>query len=452
MNKIERITLLAFFLLSKLLTAQQNNLAADYGFSCGSGFYQLIDNQLQSLSIDGQGTAQWKPIRPPFDRPLSAIAYCLDDDFMYSIDTLTHELIRIYQSGAVQPLGVPRHVSTKALLETQLTIGEIGQGIFCAYTPQENKFYWIDLATNTFVTTETGINSQLTNLAYCSTRQLFCSVDAKARFYFWDPISKKPFAGTQMMNLPSTKAGEVSHLWVTENERFFATRKNGRAFYELNEQSGMPYNYANLLLKRGGDETSCAAAPPPVLLEEEVLEFRLEAPKKDRIRLSWTGVHEYTTARYYIEHSLDHKKWKEVGEKPSNGPNTYQNPYGALSPYQEGKTNFYRLKKVSKYGRKLGYSRTIMSGEWSTMPSILVSPKIAMANAALAVCVKNHQNTILNLSLWDGYGQLIYEKEQPILCSEITLNLELTNCFVGWHEVRIQTAVGVQREWIWVQQ
>lgn len=435
-----------FIFVSTLVTAQKNVLLSNYTFSCTSGFYQLINNQLNLLSVDAKGKIEWQPVLPKFERPLSAISYCLEDDFMYSFDTLNHELLRIYQSGTIQSLGIPKHETSNALLNTQLTIGEIGQGLFCAYSPNESLLYWVNIEKNTFVTTTVWLDERVLNMVYIPRRNVFCTVGRNSTFYFWDPVSKKEIKGGLITDLPHTEG----HLWITKEERFFATRRAGKVFYELDAHKGMAYRYSSPLLPTTGDATSCVNASAPSFIGEEVLELKLDSPKRDRIMLRWIGINEYTAARYIVEHRLDGNLWKEVNRKPSNGINNYQNPYGALCPYKEGVANYYRLKKIAHYGNRTTYSQTVVWRD-KKEKQFIVSPIITLGNRALSLFFSGYQDEYLTIRLLNSYGQIVYEKKEQLISPELTLSLPIANFLTGNYTLTVISNAATEQIRIWLQ-
>lgn len=445
--------LLCYLIPFYIHAQKQPQPLASYGFACEQALYKLINNQLNLLSTKGDGRIQWKPILPPFERPLTVLSYCLEDNFMYSVDSLTHELIRIYKSGALQPLGIPVHALTKAPLEAELTVGELGEGLLCAYAPKQHLLYWIDIKNNTFVTSSVATKEKWTNVTYCSTRKLFCYLGNNSTLYLLNPKTKQMSTEVAFMQLPNALKEGGSNLWSLQKGRLFATRRKGRFFYELDAEQKMAYTYGTELKPSDGDVTSCPNGGLPAFIEADVLEFKLDPPKVDQVIVRWTAVREYTNAAYNIEHSVDQRVWSSVNWKPSYGANVYQNPYGALVPYKKNALNYYRLKKNHQYGGKTVYSHTLVLGKdkKQALKEVLISPKILLDNTALVLYFDNYKGEQLHISLSDIYGVLLLEKEQPIFSSELTLSLDIEPYKTGWYLLSIQNQKGVQQEWVWIQ-
>jgi hypothetical protein len=444
------ITILLLLSYSIIALAQKED-KNPYQFDCEGAFYQMINNQLHTFSVDATGHFFWAAILPPFTRPLSALSYHLEDGFMYSFDTLTYELVRIYQSGAIQPLGVPTNETTNEQLKTKLTIGEIAEGLFCAYAPDEDKLYWVDIDKNTFVITPPLVGGTFTNLAYHPIKKILYSIGSNSRLYTLSPINKQAYESHPMVGLSRGPKGAPGNLWITVDGRLFVTRAKGTSFHELNEESTIAYSSKEKLRKTEGDGTSCPQAYAPAIIDDEILEWKSDKPNRGRIMLRWKGVHEINNKSYVVEQSIDNKNWKAREEKPSPGLKVYSNPYGSLSYYTKEKINYYRLKKTYNYGRKLMYSRTIAINLDVSQPNIILSPKTSFDNHALALYVSGNQGAVLEIEILDINGHVIRKKEQPILEPEITLSFDVHKFPTGFYFLNIKTPKGVKKDWFWVQ-
>lgn len=439
-------------LLIGIQSAAQKNRSQDiYDFSCTNGLYQLIDNQLNVLSVDGRGGIVWTPILPKFERPLSALAYCEEDGFMYSFDTVSHELLRIYASGAIQPLWVPVEEKSKSHLNTQLTKGALVEGVFCAYAPQEDSLYWVNIRTGKFVKSYNPVGGAFTNLAYHPIKKMLYTIGVKSRIQYLDPATKDIAIGNRIVDLPEVYSSQGTNTWMTQEGRIFVTRKGGTYFAEINEKEGMHYRYQNPLPQTIGDATNCAAARVPAFIQSDVLDLRLDVPKQDRIMLYWTGVHEYNNTQYIVEHSLNHKEWVESAQKPSIGLNNYQNPYGARLPFQANQDNYYRLKKVYKDGNRVVYSPSVILLKEPTKAQFLLSPKVLLEKTVLSLYVNASKGESLQVSMKNSYNKLVYRRICQVLAKEAQFSLETKSLIGGMYEVEIISSKGIYQEWIWVQ-
>ncbi|MBL4651164.1 MAG: hypothetical protein JKY03_15650 [Aureispira sp.] len=451
MNQLTYRVFFVLLLIGTQSVAQKNTVNESYDFSCTSGLYQLINNQLNILSANGRGEIGWVPILPEFERPLSALAYCEEDGFMYSFDTATHELLRIYKSGSIQPLWVPIEEKSGVLLKTQLTKGALIEGVFCAYAPQEDSLYWVNISTGKFVKSYNPINGAFTNLAYHPIKKLLYSIGVKSRIQYLDPRTKDIAIGKKIVDLPEVYSSKGTNTWMTKGGRIFVTRKKGTYFAEINEEEGMRYRYQNLLTQTVGDGTSCSAADAPVFIQAEVLEFKLDVPKQDRIMLYWIGVHEHSNTGYILEHSIDHKKWTESARKPSIGLNNYQNPYGARVPFQVSQDNYYRLKKVYKDGNRVAYSPSVMILKEPTQAQFVLSPKVLFGKAVLSLYANAQEGESVQVLIKNTYNEVVFSNNYQVLASEVTLSLALESVAKGMYQVQIISAGESYQEWIWIQ-
>lgn len=451
MNQLTYPVCFVLLLFGIQSVAQKNTSQESYDFSCENDLYQLIDNQLNILSVDGRGAIVWIPILPKFERPLSALAYCEEDGFMYSFDTTSHELLRIYASGAIQPLWVPVEEKSKNHLSTQLTKGALVEGVFCAYAPQEDSLYWVNIRTGKFVKSYNPMGGAFTNLAYHPIKKMLYSIGVKSRIQYLDPATKDIAIGNRIVDLPEVYSSKGTNTWMTQEGRIFVTRKGGTYFAEINEKEGMQYRYQNLLPQTIGDGTNCAAARVPAFIQSDVLDLRLEPPKQDRIMLYWTGVHEYNNTQYIVEHSLHHKEWTESAQKPSIGLNNYQNPYGARLPFQANQDNYYRLKKVYKDGNRVVYSPSVMLLKEPTKTQFLLSPKVLFGRAVLSLYVNAYEGTSLQVSIKNLCNKVVYSTVYQVMAREVTFSLETKSLAEGMYEVEIISSKGIYQEWIWVQ-
>lgn len=451
---MRQLTYRIFFVLILIGTqsiAQKKTINKSYDFSCTTGLYQLIDNQLNVLSVNGSGAIAWVPILPEFERPLSALAYCEEDGFMYSFDTATHELLRIYKSGAIQPLWVPVEEKSGVLLNAQLTKGALIEGVFCAYAPEEDRLYWVNINTGKFVKSYNPISGAFTNLAYHPIKKMLYSIGAKSRIQYLDPETKDIAIGKRIIDLPEVYSSKGTNTWMTKDGRIFVTRSGGTYFAEINEADRMRYRYKSLLTKTIGDGTSCSAADAPAFIQADVLELRLDKPKQDRIMLYWIGVHEHSNARYILEHSLNHKEWTESAQKPSIGLNNYQNPYGARVPFQANQDNYYRLKKVYKDGNRVAYSPSVLILKEPTKAQFVLSPKVLLGRKNLSLYANASKGKRVQVLIKNAYNEVVFNQNYQLLAREVTLSLALESLANGMYQVEIISPEGIYREWIWIQ-
>jgi hypothetical protein len=73
MNQLTYRIFFILFLIGTQSIAQKKTIYESYDFSCTTDLYQLVNNQLNILSVNGRGEIAWVPILPEFERPLSAL-------------------------------------------------------------------------------------------------------------------------------------------------------------------------------------------------------------------------------------------------------------------------------------------------------------------------------------------------------------------------------------------
>jgi hypothetical protein len=206
-----------------------------------------------------------------------------------------------------------------------------------------------------------------------------------------------------------------------------------------------------LLTKTIGDGTSCSAANAPAFIQADVLELRLDKPKQDRIMLYWIGVHEHSNTRYILEHSINHKEWMESAQKPSIGLNNYQNPYGARVPFQANQDNYYRLKKVYKDGNRVAYSPSVMILKEPIQAQFVLSPKVLFGRKNLSLYANAPRGKMVQVLIKNAYNEVVFDNVYQLLAREVTFSLALESLVNGMYQVEIISAVGIYREWIWIQ-
>lgn len=440
----------SIILIAFLFTIISSSFAQEktYSFDCNGDFYQLMGNQLHALSVDKMGNYLWQPILPPFQQPLGALGYCLEDGFMYSIDTASRELLRIYSSGSMHSLGIPRDAATQEKLNTLLTIGTVVKGVFCAYAPLEKKLYWIDIKTNTYTVTAITIKGGLYNLAYHAAKGILYTVANDSKIYSINPTTKSIVAIKKIQNfsVPTSTGG---NFWITGDDRLFLTSNKGAKLYELNEKTGISYVASATLSPKTGDGTNCPDAFA-ALIEDDVLELKVEKPNSGRVMIRWIGVHEAKNERYIVEHSTDNKLWNSCDAKPSSGAQLHQNPYGSMSRYAASKSNYYRLKKIRQNGEGV-YTKTLIASEIEGESHVLLSPQYVVKNEQLFLFLNGYQDNIVTVELINSYGQIMKEEVYTIFSNEQTIHWSTEGLLEGSYCARIKTNRGVKYCWFWVQ-
>jgi hypothetical protein len=437
-----------FYLFFYISSFAQNNIENQYRFNCEPAFYQLINNQLHQLSVKYNGKICWKPALPSFKRRLTALGYNNVDGFIYSLDSLSHKLIRIYNSGSVHSLGVPIHEKNGDKLNVQLVFGEIANNVFVAYSPKQKLLYWIDIKTNSFTTSPALPDTEMVNLAYSEADNLFWSVGENSSLYSISPQSKNVLREKPVRGLPSGKSNAAGNLWVSKDNRFFASRKKGVYLYELNPETEVPYNFKSKLPLTYGDATSCSEAFPPAFIEEDILEFYADVYNDGSAMLKWTGVHEFNNELFHVEESPDNINWKTISVKPSAGKNLNQNPYGAQFRLKGEETKYFRLRKTDNLNAE-SYSKTV-GMNLSENIHFLLSPQLLLRNNGLVLLVSDFKNQNLIIKIKDVSGRMHYWKSRQVLSDEISLSCNVADLPAGYYYMEIISEESVFYEWFYV--
>ncbi len=438
---------LVFYLFFYISSFAQNSIDNQYRFNCEPAFYQLINNQLHELSVNLNGKIGWKPILSTFQLRMTALGYNNGDGFLYSFDSLSHELIRIYKSGALQSLGIPVHETNGDKLKVQLVFGEIFNSVFVAYSPLDKLLYWIDITTNTYTTSPSLPDTEMVNLSYSHTDNLFWSVAENSTLYSISPQSKNVLREMPVRGLPSGKFNATGNLWISKDNRFFASRKNGVYLYELNRETEVPYNFKSVLIPTDGDATSCSGAFPPALIEGNLLEFYTDIYKGASM-LKWTGVHELNNELFHVEESPDNLNWKTISVKPSAGNNLNQNPYGAQFSMKGEEAKYFRLRKTDNLNAE-SYSRTV-GVNLSENIHLLLSPQLGIKNKGLLLFLSGFRDQNLFIKMKDVSGEVHYRKSQKIQSDEISLSCNTVDLHPGFYFMEIISEDSVLYEWFYI--
>lgn len=422
-----------------------------YTWDCEPALYQIVDNQLHELSVNASGMLFWVAVLPKFERSIGALAYSKEDGYLYALDTKNYQLLRINRHGVVQALGVPQHALTQKPLAIALNIGTfVDERIFVAYSHDERLYYWIDIKTGMYRTSEISFKGMFMNLAYHEESGSLYTFSDQGILYKIDPVSKRMRLERKIDGLPVGRSAAFGSLWITKDQRFWVTRKEGTAFYEINRSTFIAYSTKTPLLKALGDGTSCGSALPPSFIEHDLLKWDLEAPNKDRMKGNWISVHEEDNAAYEVEYSTDHQTWKKVDEKPSIGSRVYQNPYGSLMPYNKRLPSYYRLKKIYTMGN-VTYSRTVASNLPKIDQIALLSPQLALDRELLNLYLQGYNNSEVLLIIKNEQGAIVTSNSRYIYASSYTLSVPVGHYTSGWYSLQIVGDKTVKNLNFWVQ-
>jgi len=435
------------WLFSSTIRAQRGTAA--YGpFGCQSNFYQLQSNQLHLLSVNAHSELTFVPALDTFERPLSILSYNTADGYLYSMDTLTHDLLRIHRDGTLEELGVPKHKETKQPLKAWLYAGEIMNDILCAFAPLEDRFYWIDLSTNTFETSPNELASYFTNFAIHPTEKVLYGIGGDNRIFEVDTEQQEIRIGDKVEGLPHGPRA-LGNIWITREGRVFVTRKKGREFYTLKRPEMRFYTLSCQWSHQGvGDGTSCPQAYAPAVIEQDVLELWWQKPKKGNLQFLWNAGHEWNNERYFLQESPNQKYWKNIAEKPSFGDNDRINPYRALNRNYNGQKKYYRLLKKYK-NSTVGFSRTVIVGR-DSLEEVVLSPKVSTQKEVWALQLFGLKNKEVEITIFNTLYQPMGQRQLRVLDDQLMVNLSLGILPTGTYSVRITTKENVYWEYCFV--
>lgn len=128
--------------------------------------------------------------------------------------------------------------------------------------------------------------------------------------------------------------------------------------------------------------------------------------KKERgnVILDWATASEVNNAYFLVEHSLDGKRFQEIGMVHGAGNSTMVVEYDFVHEAPSSGVNYYRLKQVDFDG-EFSYSPIVDVNFKSETDKITISPN--PFNAEISLSLDNAFDTDVNIKIYDPIGRLV---------------------------------------------
>lgn len=147
-----------------------------------------------------------------------------------------------------------------------------------------------------------------------------------------------------------------------------------------------------------------------LVLPVQLLNFQA-ACHQEVVHLKWTSQAEYQLAFYEIERRSQFGDWESIGQQiPQTTANNSKNYQWADNNLPKSSQLYYRLKLVEKSG-KTAYS-SLVETTCQTAPSFKLYPN--PTTGQFFVETKHTNNVVLNLSLSDALGRVVWRQQQSL--------------------------------------
>jgi gliding motility-associated-like protein len=244
-------------------------------FECDGRLHLLVRSDYSKSSvlysyeeIDGQ----WKVKETPLSerRRLSALAYNISDNYLYSLDADTYELIRIDQAGQLFSLGRPTNIDTTLLYEAG-TISTEGGAMFVISYDKNFKanrgFYRLNIGSTGSMGGGFGVTS-----TYPSSVGDFATDPIYGTLYGYDNTNRVLVqigggGNISSLNLPSNEVGDIKAVFFDRVGQMFGYSAAG-AMYSIDKGTGKA---SNLFTAPKGDDADGCSCPYTYTFTKEVL-------------------------------------------------------------------------------------------------------------------------------------------------------------------------------------
>lgn len=153
--------------------------------------------------------------------------------------------------------------------------------------------------------------------------------------------------------------------------------------------------------------------------------------RESQASLDWQTVSEVTSSAFEIEHSLDGKKWYQIGTVSAKGESSVSIDYNFIHTQPASGENLYRLKMIDTDG-SFAYSRisSLQFGE-NTLFAIFPNPAVEELHFTADI-----GKTLVGINLFDSNGRLVLHQEY------ISNKLSVGSLGAGIYIVEIKTNDG----------
>lgn len=220
------------------------------------------------VSVDGQ----WKVKETPLSerRRLSALAYNISDNYLYSLDADTYELIRIDQAGQLLSLGRPANIDTTLVYEAGTISTEGGAMFVISYDKNfstNRGFYRLNLGGSGSMGGGFGVTS-----TYPSSIGDFATDPIYGTLYGYDNTNRVLVqigggGNISSLNFPSNELEDIKGVFFDRGGRMYGYSAAG-AMYTIDKGTGKA---EHLFTAPKGDDADGCSCPYTYTFIKEVI-------------------------------------------------------------------------------------------------------------------------------------------------------------------------------------
>ncbi len=244
-------------------------------FECDGQLHLLVRSDYSKSSIlysyevvDGQ----WKVRETPLSerRRLSALAYNISDNYLYSLDADTYELIRIDQGGQLLSLGRPANIDTTLVYEAGTISPEGGAMFVISYDKNfsaNRGFYRLNIGSSGSMGGGFGVTS-----TYPSSVGDFATDPIYGTLYGYDNTNRVLVqigggGNISSLNFPSNEVGDIKGVFFDRTGQMYGYSAAG-AMYTIDKGTGKA---TNLFTAPKGDDADGCSCPYTYTFTKEVI-------------------------------------------------------------------------------------------------------------------------------------------------------------------------------------
>lgn len=258
-----------FFFLALLIRLQGQP------FECDGQLHLLVRSDYSKSSILYSYqviNGQWKVKETLLSerRRLSALAYNISDNYLYSLDADTYELIRIDQAGQLLSLGRPTNIDTTLVYEAGTISTEGGAMFVISYDKNfsaNRGFYRLNLGGTGSMGGGFGVTS-----TYPSSVGDFATDPIYGTLYGYDNTNRVLVqigggGNISSLNFPSNEVGDIKGVFFDRGGQMYGYSAAG-AMYSINKGTGKA---TNLFTAPKGDDADGCSCPYTYTFTKEVI-------------------------------------------------------------------------------------------------------------------------------------------------------------------------------------
>lgn len=225
------------------LNVLANSLAQS--FSCDGSFHLIVYNENDQESVLYTMTVQdgeWHEKRTYLNekRKLTALVYNVVDNFLYSLDSKSFEIIKIDKEGKLYPIGKPRNIDTTLIFHAA-TISPNGRGmLLIGYSPELDRnvsFHSLSLSGQGGLGGSFGVTS-----AYPANLGDFATDPITGAMYGFDNKNSRLVTvgvggSISALSYPSTEISDMDAIFFDQAGQLYGYSPR-RGIYKINKGNG----------------------------------------------------------------------------------------------------------------------------------------------------------------------------------------------------------------------